>query len=63
MDPEIVSDMRDRPAGLERQPDTALDQLLGILPCSWHRRRFSCPEDRSSSNQNLRETAWLIWLG
>src|SRR5438445_2645110 len=36
MDPEIGSDMRDRPAALERQTDAALKQLLGVLPRSRH---------------------------
>jgi hypothetical protein len=41
VDSEISRDMPDRPAGLDRQPDTAINQLLGVLPSSWHRWRFS----------------------
>jgi hypothetical protein len=41
MDPEIDSDVPNRTARLDRQPDPALDQLLWILPSSWHHSRFS----------------------
>src|ERR1700730_10273531 len=41
---------------LEHQPDPAFDQLLGVLPKSWHLRRVSSPEDGSSSIRSLRET-------
>jgi hypothetical protein len=41
VDPEIGRDVTDRATGLDRQPHTALDQLIGILPWSWHLRRFS----------------------
>ena len=36
VDPQISGDVRDRPAALKRQPDAALEQLLGILPRSRH---------------------------
>src|SRR5438309_1337778 len=55
--------MRDRPTGLEREPYTALNQLLGILPGSWHLGRLSSPEDRSSSFRGLRETQASSFVG
>ena len=39
--PQVLGDVRDRPAGLQRQPHTALDQLIWVLPGSWHPRRVS----------------------
>jgi hypothetical protein len=37
MDPQIGSDVRDRPVGLQGQANTARDQLVGTLPRSGHR--------------------------
>jgi hypothetical protein len=37
----------DRPLALERETDPALEQLIGILPRSWHRQSVSSPEDGS----------------
>ena len=48
--------MADRPARLDRKTNAAIDQLLRILPSSWHDRRFSFQEDKSSPIQSLRQT-------
>src|SRR6202142_251173 len=53
--PDVLGDMRDRPPGLQHEPHTAVDQLLGVLPWTWHRRRISSPEDRTPSFQSLRQ--------
>src|SRR5436190_1842751 len=36
MDAQISRDRCDRPLALERQPDAALEQFLGVLPRSGH---------------------------
>jgi hypothetical protein len=41
VNPEISRHVTDRATRLDRQPHTALDQLIGILPWSWHRWRVS----------------------
>src|ERR1035438_9091740 len=48
MDAQIVSDVRDRALGLKRQANPSLDQLLWVLPRSWHDRRLSSPADEST---------------
>src|SRR5437764_8853816 len=53
-DPEIPRDLRDGPAGVERQPHTALDQLLWILPGSGHELAVPCSRTKSSF-QSLRQ--------
>jgi len=54
-DAEIARDRRYRPARLERQTDTTLDQLLWILPGSGHEPAVPCSRNESSF-QSLRET-------
>ena|ERR1035438_5238083 len=55
MDAQIVSDVRDRALGLKRQANPSLDQLLWVLPRSWHDRRLSSPADESTK-RSLRRT-------
>jgi hypothetical protein len=54
-DAEIARDRGDRTPGLKRETDTALDQLLGILPGSGHELAVPCSRTESSF-QSLRET-------
>ena len=54
-DTEIARDRCDRPARLERETDTTLDQLLWILPGSGHELAVPCSRTESSF-QSLRET-------
>src|ERR1017187_9765599 len=42
-DAQVSPNMRDRAPRLEHQPRRALEQLLGILPHSWHDRRLLLP--------------------
>src|SRR5215216_4521345 len=53
---EITRHVRDRPAALEYQPHTTLSELIRILARGWHRRRLSCPQDRSSWLRSLHRT-------
>ncbi len=53
---DIARDVRGRPAGLQRPALTALDKLIWVPSGSWHPRRVSGPEDKSSSIRSLRET-------
>src|SRR5438094_5853176 len=71
MDPKIGSDMRDRPATLERQTDAALKQLLGVLPRSRHDSGESPLPRTASWFRGPRETRsgsaggrsdWLGWV-
>jgi hypothetical protein len=48
--------MRNRPAGLKDQPDTAFSKLVGVPASRCHRGRFSSPQDRSSWLQSLHGT-------
>jgi DNA-binding CsgD family transcriptional regulator len=52
---KITRDLRDRPTGLKHQPDAAVQQLLWILPGSWHELAVPCSRTESSF-QSLRET-------
>jgi hypothetical protein len=45
-DPQILRDMRDRPPRLQREPNTALQQLIWVLLRSCHPRGLSSREDR-----------------
>ena len=55
VDTEISGYVRDRPAGLEHKPDAALQQLVRVLPRSWHEREFLSRGPKSSF-QGLRQT-------
>jgi hypothetical protein len=56
MHAEIARDMRDRPAGLKHQPDTAFSKLWGVLAWRGHRGSVSSPQDRSSWLRSLHRT-------
>jgi hypothetical protein len=47
VDAQISSDMRDRPSGLEHEPDAALHQLIGVFLRSWHEPEFLSRGDRN----------------
>src|ERR1035441_4556476 len=53
-DTEITRDLRDRTAGLQRKTDTAVKQLLRVLPGSWHNVEF-LTRGTNPSFQGLRE--------
>src|SRR5205085_9809124 len=54
VNPEISSNMRNRPAALQRQPDAALKQLLRVLPRSRHDSGESPLPRTASWNRGLR---------
>ena len=56
VDPEIAGDVRDRPAAFKRQPDAALEQLLGVLPRSRHDSGESPLPRTASWNRGPRQT-------
>src|SRR5215217_1865499 len=56
MHAEITRDMRDRPAALKDQPDTAFSKFLGVLAWRWHRGSVSSRQDRSSWLGSLHRT-------
>src|ERR1019366_10617082 len=58
VDPQISSDMRNRPAALKRQPNTAIQQLLWIPDSSWHRRSVSFPQNRTCARSDLTREKW-----
>lgn len=55
LDPEVLGNLGDRAIGFKRETDASLPQLLGVLPRCWHSRRFSSPEDGTSSFRSPRE--------
>src|ERR1019366_7919871 len=56
---QVGGDPRDRPPGLEHEPNAALHQLIGILPRSWHPRRVSSRQDRILVSEPPSKPAWL----
>jgi len=44
---QVSSYLRDRPPGLEHEPDAARHQLIGVLPRSWHEREVPLSRDES----------------
>src|SRR5665811_175287 len=54
-DAEIPANVRDRAPRLQHEPRGALQQLLGVLPHSWHARRLLPPPDETW-HQSLRQT-------
>src|SRR5271165_3289867 len=54
-DAQVSSYVRDRTPGLEHQTRAALQQLLGILPRSWHARRL-LPPPGEPWHRSLRQT-------
>ncbi len=49
VDAEISRYVRDRAAGLKDEANGSLAELVGVLLRGWHSRRFSSPEDGTSS--------------
>src|ERR1019366_6721955 len=62
-DTEITRDLRDRTPGLQRETDTAVKQLLRVLPGSWHKRGVPCSRDKSLVSRSPRKPACLNEAG
>src|SRR4051812_43683955 len=63
---EIAGDVRDRPTGLEHQPDGALAQLVVVLAGTRHRQIIDFLQDRSSRPRGRRQSepgSDLVFVG
>src|ERR1019366_8457528 len=63
---KVSRDMRDRPPRLEHQAGTAIQQLRGVLPRTWHDQTLLLPPGKTwhrSLRQNRPGSVWRLGRG